>query len=136
MRPPLAATRTSAAKGVPQVQESILEPAQEEPQKAQITQFSTEDALDLAMNEGGDQPIETKQKELKMTPAEGQALTLLKRHLVTAIQTRMETEWPDINRRLRIGEAAQWLRTGAPGRALEVLDGLLADYEAQDQRSH
>lgn len=71
-----------------------------------------------------------------MTPGEGQALSLLKKHLIEGIQTRMETEWPDINRRLRIGEAAQWLRTGAPGRALEVLDGLLADYEAQDRKGH
>lgn len=34
--------------------------------------------------------------------------------------------------RLAIGEAADWLRRGAPGRALEVLENLLAEYERND----
>lgn len=34
--------------------------------------------------------------------------------------------------RLKIAEAAQWLRLGAPGLALEVLEQILSEYEKQE----
>lgn len=44
----------------------------------------------------------------------------------------MQKEWPMIQIRLRIAEAAEYLRTGSPGRSLEVLEGILAEMEKQD----
>lgn len=63
-------------------------------------------------------------------------LRQVKAQIAEGISQRMQAEWPDINRRLRVGEAAEWIRRGAPGRALEVLELILAEYEAQDQRGH
>lgn len=45
---------------------------------------------------------------------------------------RIEAEWPDISRRLKITEAAHWLREGAPGRALTLLEEVLISYEANN----
>lgn len=44
----------------------------------------------------------------------------------------MQKEWPMIQIRLKIAEAAEYLRTGSPGRSLEVLEGILAELEKQD----
>lgn len=65
-----------------------------------------------------------------------QELREVKQAIAEGISQRMQAEWPDINRRLRIGEAAEWIRCGAPGRALEVLETILSDYEAQDRKGH
>lgn len=40
---------------------------------------------------------------------------------------------PELTVRLRIAEACEWLRHGAAGRALEVLEELLAEFERTDR---
>lgn len=46
------------------------------------------------------------------------------------LSRRIETEWPDISRRLKVTEACHWLRVGAPGRALALLEEVLLSYDA------
>lgn len=43
----------------------------------------------------------------------------------------MKKEWPMIQLRLRVAEAAEYLRTGSPGRSLEVLESILEELEQQ-----
>lgn len=54
--------------------------------------------------------------------------------LKESIINRMEQDWPEIRLRLAAGEAAEWLRRGAPGRALETLEAVLARYEQEESK--
>jgi hypothetical protein len=61
------------------------------------------------------------------TVAAGQMRDEMKRQIEIRIH-----QAPNLTVRLRVAEAAEWLRAGAPGRALEVLEALLAEFEAEN----
>ncbi len=60
-----------------------------------------------------------------MTPAE----RIIHDRIRNAIVERLDEHWPHIRLHLAVHEACQWLRDGAPGRALEVLEAALEKEE-------
>jgi hypothetical protein len=61
------------------------------------------------------------------TVAAGQMRDEMKRRIEIMIH-----QPPSLTVRLKIAEAAEWLRAGAPGRALEMLEELLTEFERED----
>jgi len=68
------------------------------------------------------------------TVAEGQIRDQMKANIAEQLTQAREAlgfEQPEERRRRLTGQAAELLRMGAPGRALEVLEEILRDYETQ-----
>jgi len=65
------------------------------------------------------------------TVSEGQIRDEIKRNIEAAIAHAQR----EVSRRMLIAEAAEWLRLGAPGNALDALEKILVDYEREDREA-
>lgn len=53
----------------------------------------------------------------------------------TDIEKHLAAAWPEMRLRLAIGEACERIRQHAPGRALEVLEEVMVEFERRDAQA-